>query len=102
MPYWPSLGGGLRRGLLRDRGWPPGEYWTIDAQGHRGHIQCKLGPGHVLMHPHPAVIEVSFAVIRGSSLVMRSQVAESESPIPYFSVLGVCMGNEESRVVEHT
>lgn len=78
-------------------------YITIDARGHKGHILRRVRAGHVLMHPHPDVIEVSFAITRGMSggpLVMRNAVDTEGKPLPYFVLLGVCVSNEPSRVVD--
>lgn len=79
--------------------------FRIDARGHKGEILRKVPAGRVLLHPHPDVIEVSFAITKGMSgspLVMRNVLDSTGNPIEQFGLLGVCVGNERSEIVEHT
>ena len=75
----------------------------IDARGLKGEILRRLPAGDILIHPHPDIIEVSFAITRGMSgapLVMRNAHDQNGNPIPYFVLLGVCVGNEPSQIVD--
>jgi len=77
--------------------------FTVDARGQKGHILRTIKSGHVLLEPHPAVIEISFPITMGMSgapLVMRNILGADGTPIPCFALLGVCVANATSRLVD--
>lgn len=81
----------------------PGGFSIIDARGHKGQILRSLPAGHFLMHPHPDIFELSFAITKGISgapLVKLNQKDQAGKKIPYFVLLGVCVGNGSSSLVD--
>lgn len=79
------------------------DQFRIDARGHKGQVLRKLPPGHFLVHPHPDVIELSFPITKGLSgapLVLRDQHDADGNPLPYFVLIGVCVGNQPSEIVD--
>lgn len=78
--------------------------FTIDARGYKGYVLRSVLPGHQLMHEHPAVIEVSFAIPKGLSgapVVLRLGQPHPRGEPPAFILVGVCAGNESSQIVDH-
>ena len=76
---------------------------TIDVRGHKGQVLRTIKPGHVLLEPHPAVIEVSFPIAKGLSgapLVMRNAVDDDGQKIPYFILVGVCVAKATYQLVD--
>ena len=77
--------------------------FIFTPRGHKGQVLRKLPAGHFLMHPHPDVIEISFSITKGLSgapLVLRDQRDADGNLLSYFTLIGVCVGNQPSETVD--
>ncbi|HLF58355.1 MAG TPA: serine protease [Alphaproteobacteria bacterium] len=75
----------------------------IDARGHKGYVLRKVPQGHLLIHPHPDVIEVNFSITKGLSgapVVQRDQRNVEGASIDHFVLVGICVNNEPAEIVD--